>query len=424
MSFGQVSANQLRFAIESTFGTPPGGNFQNVPAIGWNFEHSNQFVQSGRINPTREPGDQIRVGAEVNATIDFELMVGAWDAFMEGVMMNAFQTELAITANAITVTGAATFLATWTSTGNPFVNVRPGDWLRTREDTATSSFTNATNRGAVKVATKTSDNVITVIVTNGTVVVNETTAGTVRISGRRLVFGPTLRSYHFEEHLDLATDNYGQWAGMAFSGMSLTVEPGQIISGNFSLLGKNGGISRSSIGGTPVAASTASPLNAIDHPDWVRIWSAINGGPAANNIAPNQLTVNIANPLAARPQIGVFGPVGLRLGRGAVTGSLKMYYHDEGIGTMPFDLMDAAIDALGGFGIYTIINDELSANTSTKYVVQISNPKFTRGSVPSPNNDADLELTLNYSSQVDPLHTNGASNAPTSFSIHKLIYPA
>lgn len=428
---GQASTTGLRFKKETTFGTAATGTYQLLRYNSCDFRHSNETVISDQINSTREPGDAIRVNARAEGSIATEFSADTYDTLMAGAFHQDFSTELGITTSTLTLTGTGPS-RTWTNTaGTNFATILQGDVIRAR------GFTSVANDGLWYVTTKTSSTVLvcTQIQTGDQATVQDAVpapastspvndvAAVIKISGKRLVLGPTLQSFSFEKVLDLEADLYEQFLGCCVSRWNMNVAiPGKIELG-FDVIGKQGSLVRTpAIGGSPTAVTTTSILETVDHVQFVRDWAT---SASANLIKPLAFTLSVDNGLSPQPQLGYLGPIGMRLDRANVTGTLRMYVEDDG--SQPggvFDQYASAVASTNRTRIIACLTDGV-ASTPTKYVIVIQKYRITNARIPVQGNANDLIFEVDFSAQVDPLAINGpvAANA-TSVAIHKLIYPA
>src|SRR3990172_4350365 len=434
MALGQASTTQLRFKKETTFGTAAAGTYQLLRYNSCDFRHTNETVVSDQINSTREPGDAIRINARAEGSIETEFSHDTYDTLMAGAFHQDFSAELGITASTVTLTGSGVS-RTWTNTaGTDFgaigFGIMAGDVIRCR------GFTNAANNGLWYVSTKTSATVMlcTQIQTGDQATVQDAVPApastspvnegptSIKISGKRLVLGPTLQSFSFEKALDLDADLYEQFLGCCVSRWNMNVAiPGKIELG-FDVIGKQGSLVRTpAIGASPTAVTTTGILETVDHVQFVRDWTTSASG---NYIRPLAFTLSVDNALAPQPQLGYLGPINMRLDRANITGTLRMYVEDDG--SQPggvFDLYASAVASTNRNRIIACLTDGI-ASTPTKYVIVIQKYRITNARIPVQGNANDLIFELDFAAQVDPLAINGPVSANgTSVAIHKLIYP-
>lgn len=195
--------------------------------------------------------------------------------------------------------------------------------------------------------------------------------------------GVTPVSFTFERaYTDV--NSYESWAGCRIGSMSLSIAPGSIITGSFSILGKGGVPATSSVGtGQPIAAPTHGVMNAIDHVAVVE-----EGGSGINGVV--ELTLDIDNGLFSSPQVGSIDPYAIGIGQFVCSGTLAVYYQDK-----------ALIEKYTKFQA-TSIAFELEDAAGNAYSIVIPRLKFTSGSAPGQGNRQGVVSRFNWSAMKDP----------------------
>jgi hypothetical protein len=419
----QANASQIYFRKETTWGvTASGGDYNALRVANFRFRQRTDTVVSNIITPTREPGDVIPVDIATEGSFDFEmdLRYGAAGTSATGpqnlfdsLFANGISAALAISQALDVTTVVAGDTCNWVGTGSIFANVRIGDWV------LATGFVNPANDGWYYVSAKPGVNEITV---KNPAAVAETTATTVTVEGYRYVFGSTLTGYTFEHKLGTATALYHQFLGSTMGSLTLNLAPRAVIAGSMGWLGSKQLQSTSSVAGTPVAASTQQVLNPIDSIS--AIYEGRQGVAETWKVA--SLTLNINNDFAPRSALGTIGAIGIRLGRAAVTGTMRIYAEHGAAETGGIkDMIDSYLarssrsessTVPGALGI--VLRDTVSSpNIYSTFMLH----KYfiTDAPVAVGGNGEDLFLDLSFSAQVHPSTTGGANLAPVAFSIHR-----
>lgn len=197
--------------------------------------------------------------------------------------------------------------------------------------------------------------------------------------------GVNAQSFTVEKHF-VDVDEYIAYRGMMVAGGSLSIEPGSIITGGFSFLGKNALPDTDSVAlSAPTAAPSNDVVNAIDH------ISAITegGGAFAGDVLG--LNFDVQNNLRARPAVGVLGASSIGVGRVQVTGQFQTYFNsvaeyqkfiNASASSLGFNVVDAAGNA---------------------YQFLFPRIRYTGGDPNATGVDADVVLPLEFTAFRDPV---------------------
>lgn len=90
MSFSQGSRTRLSFLTESTFGTTPAGNFQELPFTTHSLNLSKERVQGNDIQSDRMPRVDRHGNRSAAGDIVADLRDGNYDAFLESLMFSTW----------------------------------------------------------------------------------------------------------------------------------------------------------------------------------------------------------------------------------------------------------------------------------------------------------------------------------------------
>lgn len=317
---------QLRYIVESAFGTIPGaGNPNNLRMTGESLAYAIKSDSSKEIRSDRQVTDLILTGASAEGGVNFELSYKEYDTLLQAVMMGTwadYGTNGSGAAASVTINSTAGTL-TWgtgPSGNDALTNIAVGQWVKI---TAPSD---AANGAFVKVATRTGT-VVTVdaatpIPGTGT---RSNVAG-VFITSSRLVNGTVERSFTVERGLT-DVNQYFAYRGMNLSKMDLNFQSGAIVTGSFNFMGRDSVRSGTTqLPGTPVASQTYDVMNAVNG-----VGNLLENGTTLAGTFIKSLKFSVDNKLRARDAIGILGAASIGPGTLEVTGEIEVYLAD---GTM------------------------------------------------------------------------------------------
>lgn len=199
--------------------------------------------------------------------------------------------------------------------------------------------------------------------------------------------GTTTKSFTVEEIFDTSSgsdDQYKRAPGMYVNTMSLLITAGQIVTGNFSLMGF----------GVPSLAQAIISGATYTEPNSNEIITASNdfGNLAVTGLtSPKVQSINlsITNNMRDQAVIGSIDPTGIGSGRFDVTGDITVYFENE----EAYDIFLA--------NTYTDLAFRLGGASSKKYDFSLPRIKFTEASVAAAGNDTDVPLTLSFGATYD-----------------------
>lgn len=93
-TFAQGSRSSLSYIVESTFGTTPAGNFQNLPFTTHSLNLTKERVQGNDIQADRMPRVDRHGNRQAGGDIVVDLRDGDYDDFLESAMLNAWSTNV------------------------------------------------------------------------------------------------------------------------------------------------------------------------------------------------------------------------------------------------------------------------------------------------------------------------------------------
>lgn len=192
---------------------------------------------------------------------------------------------------------------------------------------------------------------------------------------------PSKRSFLFEkEYEDLG--QFISFRGCRINTMTLNVSSQAIITGTFSVLGKNGVPASISVAGSKSASAQKDSMVAVD------VTAITEGGAALTTALPSlELTVN--NNARALPAIGNIGAIGINLGGMDLTGNVTAYFEDltllnKFVNHTSTSLVFHSVDAAGA-----------------RVIVTFPRVYYSSGNPTEPGVDQDVLLPLDFTAVND-----------------------
>jgi hypothetical protein len=295
----------VRAVAESTFGTTPASALQTIRTTGFRLKRATQGNTSQELRSDAQIPDWVRLGANVEGEIPFELVYGNLDTTASDFL-------------------SGTFRAAW-SVDTGFLGVQTG----------------------------------TDLLQNGT----------------------TAKSYTIEaEYSDIT--QFHSFTGCRVNSLSLSIVPGQIVTGSLGFMGKADTPAGTTVGtGAATAAVSGDPMNSVDH------VSAITEGGASVEVLGIDLAVN--NGLRLKPIVGSLTPDDIGYSRFNVTGSIRVYFADTALLTK----YNAATESSLGF--------TLTDGVGNAYAFKIDALKYTDFDKPVDSPDGDVIATLPFQGIID-----------------------
>lgn len=179
---------------------------------------------------------------------------------------------------------------------------------------------------------------------------------------------------------------YLRFVGSRLSGMSLSLSPDEIVTGSFRILGTAHTADTAIIAGaTYGAATTTAPMAGVD------VTSLAVSGVAGVDYM--NMTMEVDSGLRVQRKLGAVAARGIGFGRRQITGTLTAYFED--------------LTAYNAFlnNLSPSITAAITDGTNT-YTLVLPKIRLTGGEVPTPGNDQDMILTLNYQAVYDGTATS------------------
>lgn len=318
MAISSGARVRLLYVEEVTRGTTPGGPTMKVlRATGRVINQRKSLIESAEVYSDRMVR-HVRHGMQsFEGSVPFELACEDYDDFLEYALGGTW-TNVAISGSPdLQAIAASTKFVR--ATGS-FVtdDIRPGDIV------TTSGFTNSENNGQFRVTSVTAtDMVVSAVDGTASGVVDEASAAArnIALTGSRLDVGSTLYTVSMErEFPDLATPLYEHGAGVCVNGLNLNIQPEQMVTGQFDLLGMVYGGFGAQLDATPTEPADNPPLVSFDARSF---WE---GG--AGYSAITGLSFQLNNGRRLVPVVAQQNAYDIAEGTSRITGTLSSLFED------------------------------------------------------------------------------------------------
>jgi hypothetical protein len=189
-------------------------------------------------------------------------------------------------------------------------------------------------------------------------------------STNTLKVGTTAKSFSIE---DAATDiaQFRLFTGMTVSSLAVSIRPNQMVTGTFSMVGKNMTISGTSVDPTKTASSTNQPFDAYS--GTLKIADA--GGVLASSAIVTGIDFSINNALAPTFVVGSSTTPQLEFGMATVEGTITAYFEDAALINRFLNetqtALEVSVDDPTGSSDYTFLFPRVKINGAA---VPVDNP--------------------------------------------------
>jgi hypothetical protein len=212
---------------------------------------------------------------------------------------------------------AADVSGTYTRASGSFITdgYRVGDWV------AGTGFTNAGNNTTARRVIGVTATVLTVDVTSGPAMVTEASAAgrTLGLVGRRVQIGTALRTWTIERQF-VDVSRFQPFRGVALNSMKLSIQPDQLVQGEFGLLGMSG----AAVAASSITASALTPL--ADTSPFTAFSGSVVRGSTQVAVATG-IDLNIDNGRKLQAVVGGTTSPDVFEGTADVTGTLSMMFN-------------------------------------------------------------------------------------------------
>jgi len=318
---------QINYMKEAAYGVRPTDlssvTLKTVRRTGDSLSGTPITTESQEQRTDRMSPGQVATGLEVNGGIDFELAPDVFiDDFLEGAMMSAWTAAVTVNATVDLAPNPANDQEATLTLGSAFAGLYPGVLLMLKPAGEAPIIVSV-------ISVDTPDTVFTVATSRGE---DEITAETMDVSlPPYLDIGVTKNSFligkAYTDVIHTASNQHSQtYTGEMVSGLSLTSQYGQVVTGNFSFMG-NGYEQEApafhqlvtAAGGAVAPAGTDSPLNAsIDVP-------LVTSDGEATTYCIEQFGIEFDNGLSPKNCIGKPAPTDYDLGTATISISAQIY---------------------------------------------------------------------------------------------------
>ena len=191
--------------------------------------------------------------------------------------------------------------------------------------------------------------------------------------------GVTLKSFTFEKIIKEAANSfYRRFRGQCVNTMSLAIQASQMITGQFTFIGKDAVTDTAIITGATYIDPNSNPvINAANNVAALSITGL-------NSPIVRALNLSISNNLRQKMAIGDLFSKGVGSGRCEVTGSLEMYFADSSI-------LDLALS-----DVYTDLTFTLGGVSNKKYVFVLPKIKLTNVREMGGDNNGDVMVQADF----------------------------
>lgn len=378
MAIADGSQHRLQFIAESTEGTTPTSpSFVDFRHNGFTDRLAKDELVSENLDAGRQYKFVRHGNKQVGGTIPFELAYGAHDTAIEATLGGTWSSQVDTGAITIDVAPSGSS-ATFTRSSGDFTSdpIAAGDII------TVSGFADDGANGRF-VTTNVTSTVVTATPLEGQTVPTESGGGDEQIIVEAtLENGVTRRSFSFEDYYS-DIDQYAYLTGMNFSSMALSIAPNAIVSGTFSLIGKDleplTGTQKS--GATNGAATSTEPFDSFtgeirDNGESLAVVQSIDF------TADNQMERRniVFSNTTIQPSIRRF----------MLTGSLSVYFEDE---TLYNKFISETVSSL---------NFELTDPDGNTYWFYLPAIKYMSGD-PDVSDDGSITLSMGFRAYEDSI---------------------
>lgn len=311
MAIESGASVDLAYVEETTHGTTP-----NTPAMialratGRNINLTKNTLDTQEVRSDEQISDQRHDFQQVQGTVGFELSRAAYDDWLRyGMKASGWNGSAADTGTTTLDAVAGTSKITRASGSFVGDGFEPGDWV-------TVAGSHADNNGTHLVTAVTATEL-----TLASTLTDDTGGGDeqVTVIGETVKNGTTLKTMTIERRFTGLT-RYQVFRGCAINQWTLGITPGQMVGGQFSLIG----MSAAPLSGASLGTPTAAPANSPFAPTAGAIY--VQGVAAAVITA---IDLQVANNLNVQAVVGATTSPDVFKGQTVVTGSMSAMMEDE-----------------------------------------------------------------------------------------------
>jgi hypothetical protein len=358
MPLASSSVEQVRFIVESTFGTIPGaGNPRNLRITGETLDFGVSKEASKEINATRTITSMVPTTASASGGITGEISYQEYDTLMAATLqdvwtvfgVNGVGAVFTTTAGGLAVSSITASVAT--SGASIWTNLQKGQWFRL---VAPGDANNDGKILRVSAVTAPTTTVLTLDASTP-LVVNAGTVTNCTIATSRLSHGVTQTSYTIER-ANSDVSQFMAYTGMTPSKMDIKVASGSLSSISLDFMGKSASrAATTQMPGTPVASYTFDIHSGVAGAT-CQLWE---GGTPITGTFVKSVDFSYDNALRSQEAICTLGAVSIGAGTISVSGKLSVYFangtlFDKFKANTNSSIIFSSIDGAGNGYIFTI----------------------------------------------------------------------
>lgn len=376
MSNADASETRLSYVDEgATWNTTPASPaFQNIRMTDEDFAKLKNTAISNEIRADGEVSDLVRLGISAEGGFGFELSHGDFNALFEHALRGTFA-------------AAATGATTLGTTAPDQITRAAGSFLSDgfQVGDSVTLANSATNDGTYVIETLTDLAITTVettLTTEGGNGDETLTAGASDVLKAKL----EKKSFTIEKTFETgATDMFFRFTGCRTGQLDLNFTANDFTTGRLAYVGGNGSKGQSILSGATYTDAGVNPV--MTSVDVANI--TING--VTTTLYVQSFNMSLNNNVRAQQAVGNLGAIGIAYGRREITGSISAYLNE-----------------LGADEIYDIFDDHSEASLlwdvtdgTRTYNFRLPRLKLATAAVPTPGNNQDVFLNIDYQALVD-----------------------
>ena len=389
MTYSSGAFGQLRYITEATLGVTPGtGNGVNLRNTGHTLKAAIATTSSKEIRSDRLSTGLTRTDVNIDGGFNFELSGKEYDVFLEGLLGSAFVhygtlglgAAFACTTAALLVTAAVA-----PTTTSAFANLAAGSWFKLVPPVgASTAIKDYFADKWLKVASTTT----TTIVLDAATPITGAGLGITAVAGYAVsqstaANGSSLNRSFTMEYAMTDISQFLPFQGLRVNSLSLDVQVGNIITGNFAMLGMShsGMVAATTLPGSPVASQALDVMNAV-----ADVGILFEGGTSLMSAGSfvKSVKLEVTNNLRGQKALGVMGNAGIGLGELVTKGTLEMFVQDAAY----YNKWFAGTNSSLSFGF--------ADSAGNGYLVDLEKITFTDGSLSPGGLSDDAMLSLPF----------------------------
>lgn len=367
------SRMKLAYGREATFGGALfAAKLANLNFTSETLGQDSRTISSNTVRSDRQTIDIIRNGVSASGDLNFELQYGGHDELLQSMFMAAtLSTLVDVTASLSMGAGGTLDRLTGSFVTDGFLL---GQWIRV------TGFANVTNNGYFQIG---SVSATSIQLSNNAGVVTEAPTSVRVVQGVSWTNGTTLSSFKFEKIFEDLSAIFAVEEGMSPNTLSMAMTSDQIVTCTMGFLGKKEISGVATIGdGSNIAAATTTSFNAINHVEAILENRATYGAIG--------FSMQMANNLRERLQIGTLGAVSIGLGSLDASGTLRSYFATQ---THLDKYRNNTPSSLG------LLFEDAAGNG---YVIEFPRVKYSAGRAVNPGKSQDIIADLAWQAYMHP----------------------